>query len=92
MLERRSEPRITAVDVVTISWEEGLMTRQQLGNIQNLSLSGVGILIDHELAVGTHITMSFREGKSTGIVRHCTELVDRYFIGVEFFRAAGTTH
>lgn len=82
--ERRAQPRLTASELVMIGWHDGAGKLNQLGNVQDLSLDGMGILVHDALPVGTPVTVSYGYGELTGTVRHSSQLIDATFIGVEF--------
>jgi hypothetical protein len=88
MTERRTQPRLTASDLVLLGWNDGIGKLNQLGNVQDLSLGGMGILVHDALPVGTPVTVSYGYGELTGIVRHSSELIDATFIGIEFDEAS----
>ena len=83
MLERRSQVRLTDIELVMLSWEENGTTMKQLGNVEDVSLNGMGVIIDNALSVGTLLTISYGEGNLTGIVRHHRRQAERHFIGIE---------
>jgi hypothetical protein len=83
MLERRSQPRLTDVELVMLSWEENGTTMKQLGNVEDVSLNGMGVIIDNALPVGTLLNISYGQGNLTGIVRHQRREAERHLIGIE---------
>jgi PilZ domain len=84
MPDRRSQSRISDAELVMLSWDENGTTFRQLGSVENLSLNGVGIIVDDALPVGTTVTMTYGEGELTAVIRHCTALSEGHSIGVEF--------
>jgi hypothetical protein len=84
MPEQRSHPRLPEADLVMISWEEGPTTSFQLGNLEDISQGGIGMIADHPLRVGMEVTISYGEGGLKATVRHCQAMEDGYLIGVEF--------
>jgi hypothetical protein len=84
MPDRRLQPRLTDAELVMISFEDNGTRLQQLGNLENMSLNGAGIIVGHPIPAGSVVTITYREGELTGIVRHCTALAEGHFIGVEF--------
>ncbi len=56
MIERRTRPGITACDLVMVGWHDGIGRLSQLGNVEDLSLGGMGILVYNDLPVGTPVT------------------------------------
>lgn len=83
MLERRSQVRFTDIELVMLSWEENGTTLKQLGNVEDVSLNGIGVIIDDALPIGTLLNISYGEGSLTGIVRHQRRQSERHFIGIE---------
>ena len=59
MTERRSHPRVLDSELVMVCWEENSKKFNQLGNIRDLSLGGIGVLVGHSLPVGTSVTISY---------------------------------
>ena len=84
MNDQREQTRIGDAELVMISWERNGARLRQLGNVENLSANGAGIVADNLLPVGTPVAMTYGEGELIAVVRHCEPLADRYFIGVEF--------
>jgi hypothetical protein len=88
MPDRRLQPRLTDAELVMISFEENGTRLQQLGNVENMSLNGAGIIVGHPIPARSVATITYGEGELTGIVRHCSALADGHFIGVEFVGAS----
>lgn len=84
MTERRLQPRLLDSELIMVSWIDDGVRLNQLGNVKDLSLGGMGILADRALPLGTAVAISYGEGELAGIVRHTSELVDGHFIGIEF--------
>jgi hypothetical protein len=83
MVERRSHVRFNDIDLVMLSWEENGTTLKQLGNVEDVSLNGMGVIIDDPLPIGTLLNISYGEGNLTGIVRHQGRQAERHFVGIE---------
>jgi hypothetical protein len=85
MPERRSQPRLLDSELVMIGWVERQMTLKQLGNVNDISLGGMGIRVDHPLPVGTSVTICYDSpnGMLTGTVRHHSKGLDGHFLGIE---------
>ena len=86
--DRRSQPRLNDAELAMIAYIENGTTVRQLANVENISLTGAGMIVDHAVAVGTCITMTYGEGELAAVVRHCTALVEGHFIGVEFAQSS----
>jgi PilZ domain-containing protein len=84
MGERRTQPRITACDLVLVGWHDGIGKLSQLGNVEDLSLGGMGILVHDDLPVGTPVTVTYGYGELGGIIRHSSARNPGVFIGIEF--------
>jgi hypothetical protein len=84
MIERRSEIRLSDVELVMISWRDKQRIYKQLGNVEDICSNGIGVLVDHPLPVGTQLSLSYGEGQFGGIVRHCAPRADRYLLGIQF--------
>ena len=59
-----------------------------LATCENLSVSGVGIRFDDAIAPQTELTIAVHQPEMSlhgqARVRHCTKLMDDYYIGLEF--------
>ena len=84
MDNRRLQPRIRDDELVVIYGDENGTTLQQLGNVNDISLNGAGIIVDHTIPVGTAIAMTYGEGLLAAVVRHCAPLEEGHLLGVEF--------
>jgi PilZ domain len=84
MAERRTQPRITTSDLVMVGWNDGAGKLSQLGNVEDLSLGGMGILVYDDLPVGTPVCVTYGHGELSGIVRHSSAKDHGIFIGIEF--------
>lgn len=84
MTERRSQPRLNSSQLVLVSWTKEGAKLNQTGKVQNLSLDGMGILVQESLPVGIPVTVSYGYGELKGTVRHSLQVIDATFIGMEF--------
>jgi hypothetical protein len=84
MQERRSQRRITDAELVMIVWDDNGTRLCQVGNEENLSANGVGIIADYSLAVGTPVAITYGEGELAGVVRRCAPTLEGHLVGVEF--------
>jgi hypothetical protein len=85
MKERRSQPRLLDTDLVIISWEHGGAKLKQLGNVNDVSLDGMGVLVDRALPEGITLQISYGEGQLTGVIRYSSQTYDgRFHMGIEF--------
>ena len=83
-MERRLQPRLVDSELVMICWEENATSLKQLGNVDDVSLGGVGLVVGQALPVGTPVQVSYGEGVLAGIVRHHTPRGDDHIVGIEF--------
>jgi hypothetical protein len=75
-----------------LCWEEHSATLKQLGNVTDISASGLGVLTDHSIPVGTAVTVScpsFSDFALDGTVKHLSQRSDCNFIGIEFAGTSG---
>ena len=85
MQERRSQCRfITDAELVMIVWDDNGTRLCQVGNEENLSANGVGIIADYSLPVGTPVAITYGEGELEGVVRRCAPTPEGHLVGVEF--------
>jgi hypothetical protein len=84
MTERRSQPRLLDAELVLLGWQAGATQLKQLGNVEDVSRNGVGVLADEPLPVGTTVTLSYGEEELSGIVRHHSLRENGCFLGIEF--------
>src|SRR3954452_12517139 len=69
MVERRSQPRFLDAELVMLAWDEGSTKLMQLGNVEDLSLNGMGLIVSNGLPVGTSLTITYGDRDLTGVVR-----------------------
>jgi hypothetical protein len=86
MVERRSQPRFLDAELVMVTWNADGTMLKQLGNVEDLSLNGMGVIVGSALPVGTPLTLTYGDRDLTGIVRHRSRRADGHFIGIEFDR------
>lgn len=84
MIERREEHRITSSDLVLIGWHDGVGKLSQLGNVEDLSLSGMGILVYDDVPLDTRVTVTYGFGELGGTVKHTSTRETGIFVGIEF--------
>jgi hypothetical protein len=91
MHERRSQVRLGDSELVMIGWVEREERLKQLGNVNDVSLDGMGIRVDYPLPVGTSVTISYdslSNGTLTGTVRHHSQGLDGHILGIELERGS----
>jgi hypothetical protein len=85
MIERRSQPRLLDVELVMLGWKEEDTWLKQLGNVEDVSLNGMGVIVQNDLPVGTSVTISYgEEDELAGVVRYHSQTEEGYFLGIEF--------
>jgi hypothetical protein len=85
MEERRSQPWLRDAELVMLRWQERATQLMQLGNVENISLHGMGIIVQNDFSVGTSVIISYEEEENlAGVVRHHSEREEGYFLGIEF--------
>lgn len=87
MTERRSQPRLLDCELVTVCWQEDAENRNQLGNVNDVSLGGVGVQVDHSIPIGAAVTIYYNslfDSPLSGVVRHRSEHPNGFSLGIEF--------
>lgn len=68
-----------------LGWQEGATRLKQLGNVEDVSWNGLGVLVQDDLPVGTFLSISYgEEAELTGVVRHHAAREEGYLLGIEF--------
>lgn len=91
MIERRAHPRLLDYELVVVHWNEGTDDLQQLGNVDDVSLGGMGIRVDYSIPVGTPVQISYESaalGTLTGVVRYYLNRPEGVFLGIELSEEA----
>ena len=84
MPERRSQLRLVDSDLVMLTWEQSSVELKQLGNVADVSLNGIGIIVDQLIPPGTAVQISYGDGELTGLVRHHSPAGEAHSLGIEF--------
>lgn len=85
MTERRSHPRLLDIELVMISWEQDGTKLLQLGNVKDVSLAGMGVIVDRALPAGITVTISYGEGELAGVIRYSSQIGgEDFLLGIEF--------
>lgn len=85
MLDRRIGPRLLCADMVEIRWtEKNGRVRRRRANLEDISPSGAGLLVEHPVPVLTAVRLRHENGELTGTVRYCTVRENEYVVGIEF--------
>ena len=83
MLERRSQKRFLDTELVMLSWMDNHSVLKQLGNVEDVCSSGMGVIVRNTLEVRTPPTLTYGDGELTGVVRHSSPRVGGHLIGIE---------
>jgi hypothetical protein len=67
-----------------VGWHDGIDKLSQLGNVLDLSLDGMSILVYDDMPHGTVVTVTYGYAELGGTVRHSSRRHNGIFIGVEF--------
>jgi hypothetical protein len=85
MQERRNDARLLCADLIELIWNDHSGQEQRrVGNLEDISSSGMSLQLEMPVRVGTPIRMRCGEKELTGTVRHAEHRENAYFIGVEF--------
>src|SRR5205823_8256899 len=86
-LDRRARLRMLCADVVEIEWtEKNGRNRRCRANLEDISRSGVGLLIDRPLPLLTIVRIRHERAELVGKVKYCALREIGYLLGVEFER------
>lgn len=86
MTDRRSQPRYLDCELVVLHWQNGEERMQQLGNVDDASLGGLGIRVDYSIAAGTPVTISYESPALDllhGVVKYAVDRPEGVFLGIE---------
>jgi hypothetical protein len=87
MIERRAHPRLLDCGLVVVHWNDDTRDLQQLGNVDDVSLGGVRVRVDHPIPVGSTVKISYESlfnGMLTGTVKHHLERSEGIFLSIGF--------
>ncbi|MCC7174129.1 MAG: hypothetical protein IT159_02955 [Bryobacterales bacterium] len=86
MNDRRAETRIRCFGVVDVSWMDRRGgERRERGSLEDISYSGVCLLMAEPISRGTVIRILHSTGEIHARVRYCRLRDAGYFLGAEFF-------
>ncbi len=84
MNERRIDNRLLCAELVEVIWKDDAgRTRRCVANLEDISLSGICLQVEKQIASGTAITMSYGDGELVGIVRYCVFRDIGFFLGIQ---------
>ncbi len=85
MNERRAAARMMCSELVQVQFrDERGRWRRLLGNLEDISLSGVCLQVDDPLPLDTPLRIRHPKGEFTGTVRYCLFREIGYYLGVQF--------
>ena len=85
MLDRRAELRLLCGDIVEIEWtDKSGRTHHGAASLEDISRSGLGLQVDHPVALLTTVRIRHEQGELMGRVKSCVLRHSSYLLGVEF--------
>jgi hypothetical protein len=85
MLDRRLETRMLCADLIDVHWQDPSgHTRTALANLEDISLSGACLQLDHPVPRETLLRIAHPKSELQGRVRYCVYRDTGYFVGVQF--------
>ena len=87
MPDRRAHARLLDCELVVVHWNDGSRDLEQLGNVDDVSLGGMRVRVDHPIPVDSVVKISYEslfDGMLTGTVKHISEQLDGVFLGIAF--------
>jgi hypothetical protein len=82
--DRRTNSRYFCADLVEVTWSEGGRERHSIANLEDISPSGVCLMLEISLPPGTEVSARFGADDLKGVVRHSSRGEAGYLIGIEF--------
>jgi len=77
-------------DLVNIQWtDEAGRSHRTIANLEDISLSGACLQLDHAIPLNTKLRISYPKGQMEGVVRYCVYREIGYFIGLQFQEGSG---
>src|ERR1700683_4077432 len=83
MIERRAETRLLCSDLIKIRLE-GVPPREITANLEDISPSGAGLLLEEPLPLDAGVCLLCRGCRLWGEVKYCVHNEIGYFVGVRF--------
>jgi hypothetical protein len=85
MNDRRAAARMLCSELVQVHFrDERGRARRLLGNLEDISLSGLCIQVDDPVPLNTALRIRHPKGEFSGSVRYCLFREIGYFLGVQF--------
>jgi hypothetical protein len=72
-------------DIVETSWNDPSFQgkHEPVALLEDISRSGLGLLLEAQVSVGTQVHVECPGGRMTGTVRYCQYREHCYFVGIE---------
>lgn len=83
--DRRYQTRLLCSEIVRVSWtDDAGCPWEQIANLEDVSSCGACLLTDDPVPVGTTMVITCHADDFMAKVRHCTQQVLGWLVGVEF--------
>jgi len=85
MKRSRAEVRMLCADIVEAWWNGPSLEgkHEPVALLEDISRSGLGLLLESQVSVGTQMHVQCQGGRMTGTVRYCQYREHCYFVGIE---------
>jgi hypothetical protein len=81
---RRDGDRLLCAELVQMIWhDEAGRERRRIANLEDISLTGVCLQVEHPIPAGTALAIQYGDGELLGTIRYCRHQDCGYFLGVE---------
>ncbi len=82
--DRRGGDRLLCAELVQMIWQDAMgREHRKIANLEDISLTGVCLQVEHPIAAGTTLAIQYGDGELLGTIRYCREQDTGYFLGVE---------
>ena len=82
--DRRGGDRLLCAELVQMIWQDDMgRERRKIANLEDISLTGVCLQVEHPIAAGTPLAIQYGDGELLGTIRYCREQDTGYLLGVE---------
>lgn len=82
--DRRGGDRLLCAELVQMIWHDDMgRERRKIANLEDISLTGICLQVEHPIAAGTALAIQYGDGELLGTIRYCREQDTGYFLGVE---------
>jgi PilZ domain len=87
LVEKRFEHRFLCADIVLVSWISDGLQHEEHGNLEDISPSGCGLLMEQAVSESTDIEVRCEGHAFDGTVRYCRQTEIGFDIGIQFTKA-----